>query len=87
MPRYRMTPPARARGPASESRSGASLAARERRQRRAEQTLTFAQRAFAGSGVAGSGVVNLEDLEAKTRGLRRGCGGGPQGLIESQSTL
>jgi hypothetical protein len=75
MPRYRMTPLARTRGPASESRSGAPLAARERRQRRAEQTLTFAQRAFAAAELRTVELSNLEDLEAKTRGLWWGCGG------------
>jgi hypothetical protein len=69
------TPPAPPRGPASESRSGAPLAARERRQRRAEQTLTFAQRAFAEAELRAVELSNLEDLEAKTRGLWWGCGG------------
>lgn len=61
MSRYRMTSPARARGPASESRSGAPLAARERRQRRAEQTLTFAQRAFAGAALRAHGRLPIAD--------------------------
>ena len=43
-------------------------------------TLTFAERAFAGAGVEVSSsraveLSNLEDLEAKTRGLWWGCGG------------
>jgi hypothetical protein len=49
MPRYRMTPPGRARRPALRLAERTPLAARERRQRRAEQTLTFAERAFAGA--------------------------------------
>jgi hypothetical protein len=83
MPRYRMTPSARARGPAPRIAERAPLAARERRQRRAEQPLTFAERAFAGAELrvivdcqrqAESGH-DLEDLEAKTRGLWWSCGG------------
>jgi hypothetical protein len=73
MPRYRMTP--------SRSRPRPGLGIAERcasrsqgaeAKRRAEQTLTFAQRAFAGAELRD---CNLEDLEAKTRGLRWGCGG------------
>ena len=38
-------------------------------------TLTIAQRAFAGAELRTVELSNLEDLEAKTRGLWWGCGG------------
>jgi hypothetical protein len=75
----------------SESRSGAPLAARERRQRSAEQPLTFAQRAFAAAEVEGSSsraveLSNLVDLVVKTRGLRRGCGEAHKVLLKAGQT-
>jgi hypothetical protein len=83
MPRYRMTPPARARGPApriaercASRNQGAEATARG-------ATLTFAERAFAGAELRALSIANcrlksvhnLEDLEGKKRGLWWGCGG------------
>jgi hypothetical protein len=76
MPRYRMTPsrPRPRPGPAPRGAVRLSQPGSGGKGARSKPH-TFAQRAFAGAELRAVELSNLEDLEAKTRGLWWGCGG------------
>lgn len=75
MSRYRMTPSARARGPAPRLAERCAARGQGAEAKARGATLTFAQRAFAGAELRAVELSNPEDLEAKMRGLWWGCGG------------